>query len=37
MATEKRLDILEDEFRKEQTQSQFTAPVTPSVKGTNDW
>jgi hypothetical protein len=37
MATEKRLDILEDEFRKEQTEATFTPPATPSVKGTNDW
>ncbi len=35
--TEKRLDALEDEFRKAQTEAPFTAPATPSVKGTNDW
>jgi ribosomal protein L12E/L44/L45/RPP1/RPP2 len=36
-ATEKRLDALEEEFRKTQTEAQFTTPATPSVKGTNDW
>ena len=35
--TEKRLDALEDQFRQAQTEAPFTAPVTPSVKGTNDW
>jgi regulator of replication initiation timing len=35
--TEKRLDTLEEQFRKEQTEAPFTAPATPSVKGTNDW
>lgn len=35
--TEKRLDALEKEFRKAQTEAQFTTPATPSVKGTNDW
>jgi hypothetical protein len=35
--TEKRLNALEDEFRKAQTKAPFTAPATPSVKGTNDW
>ena len=34
---EKRLDTLEEEFRKAQTEARFTAPATPSVKGTNDW
>ena len=34
---EKRLDTLEEEFRKAQTEAPFTAPATPSVKGTNDW
>ena len=36
-ATEKRLDALEEEFRKTQTEAPFTPPATPSVKGTNDW
>ena len=35
--TEKRLDALEDQFRKTQTEAPFTTPATPSVKGTNDW
>ena len=35
--TEKRMDALEEEFRKAQTEAPFTAPATPSVKGTNDW
>jgi regulator of replication initiation timing len=35
--TEKRLDTLEEQFRKAQTEAPFTAPATPSVKGTNDW
>ena len=35
--TEKRLDALEEDFRKAQTEAPFTAPTTPSVKGTNDW
>jgi ribosomal protein L12E/L44/L45/RPP1/RPP2 len=34
---EKRMDALEEEFRKAQTEAPFTAPATPSVKGTNDW
>lgn len=40
MANERRLEILEDQFRKQQaqqTESEFTSPVAPSVKGTNDW
>lgn len=41
LATGRRLEILEDQFRKQQTQqpaeTEFTPPVTPSVKGTNDW
>lgn len=43
MATERRLEILEDQFRQAQrdqvpqAESMFTPPVTPSVKGTNDW
>jgi hypothetical protein len=41
LATGRRLEILEDQFRKQQTQSPtettFTPSVTPSVKGTNDW
>jgi len=35
--TGKRLDTLEEVFRKAQTEAPFTAPATPSVKGTNDW
>jgi hypothetical protein len=34
---EKRLDTLEEQFRKAQTEAPFTTPATPSVKGTNDW
>lgn len=41
LANERRLELLEDQFRKEgaqqQTESEFTPLVTPSVKGTNDW
>lgn len=41
LATERRLELLEDQFRKQQAKPQmeteFTPPVTPSVKGTNDW
>jgi hypothetical protein len=37
MATERRLEILEDQFRKQQAETEFTPPVAPSVKGTNDW
>jgi hypothetical protein len=41
LATERRLEILEAQFRKQQAQqqidSEFTPPGTPSVKGTNDW
>lgn len=41
LATERRLELLEDQFRKQQTQqqtiSEFIPPATPSVKGTNDW
>ena len=35
--TQKRLDALEDNFRKIQTEAPFTTPTIPSVKGTNDW
>ena len=35
--TEKRLDALENNFRKSQTETPFTTPTIPSVKGTNDW
>lgn len=35
--TEKRLDALEYQFRKTQTEAPFTTPATPSMKGTNDW
>ena len=34
---EKRLDALENNFRKTQTEAPFTTPTIPSVKGTNDW
>jgi hypothetical protein len=34
---EKRLDVLEEDFRKKQTEAPLTTPATPSVKGTNDW
>jgi len=37
LATEQRLEILEDQFRKQQPETEFTPPVAPSVKGTNDW
>lgn len=37
LATERRLEILEDQFRKQQTETEFTPPIAPSVKGTNDW
>lgn len=41
LATERRLEILENQFRKQQTQQQrgtdLTPPVPPSAKGTNDW
>jgi hypothetical protein len=34
---EKRLDVLEEDFRKKQTEAPLTTPATPSVKGANDW
>jgi hypothetical protein len=41
LANERRLELLEDQMRKQQTQPQteteFNPPVAPSVKGTNDW
>lgn len=41
LATERRLEILEDQFRQHQAQqkdeAEFTKPAAPSVKGTNDW
>lgn len=37
METERRLDILEEQFRKQQAETEFTPPVAPSVKETNDW
>jgi hypothetical protein len=41
LATGRRLELLEDQFRKQQTQQQteteLTLPVTPSGRGTNDW
>ena len=38
METERRLEILEDQARKQQqTETEFTPPVAPSGKGTNDW
>jgi hypothetical protein len=36
-ATERRLELLEDQFRKQQAATEFTPPATPSVKGTNGW
>jgi hypothetical protein len=36
MATEKRLEILEDQFRQAQTEAPFTTSPAPT-KGTNDW
>jgi hypothetical protein len=35
--TQKRLDALEEEFRKTQTEDTFTTSPNPSPKGTNDW
>jgi len=35
--TEKRMDALEEEFRKAQTEAPFTTPSGSSPKGTNDW
>ena len=35
--TQKRLDALEEAFRKTQTEAPISPPITPSVKGTNDW
>jgi hypothetical protein len=35
--TERRLAILEADFRKPPTEATFTKPVIPSVKGTNVW
>ncbi len=35
--TEKRMDALEEEFRKTQTEAPFTTPSGSSPKGTNDW
>lgn len=37
MATQRRLELLEDQVRKQQAETEFTPPATPSVKGTNDW
>lgn len=40
LANERRLEILEDQFRKQQaqqTENELTPPAAPSVKGTNDW
>ena len=34
---EKRLDALENIFRKTQTEAPFTTPVGSSAKGTNEW
>jgi len=35
--SEKRLDALEEDFRKAQTEAPFTTPSGSSPKGTNDW
>ena len=37
MATQRRLELLEEQVRKQQAENEFTPPATPSVKGTNDW
>jgi hypothetical protein len=37
MATQRRLELLEEQVRKQQAETEFTPPATPSVKGTNDW
>ena len=34
---QKRLDALEEEFRRTQTEDSFTTSPTPSAKETNDW
>jgi hypothetical protein len=34
---QKRLDALEEDFRRTQTENSFTTSPAPSVKGTNDW
>ena len=34
---DKRLDALEENFRKTQTEAPFTTPTVLSVKGTNEW
>ncbi len=34
---QKRLDTLEEDFRRTQTENTFTTSPAPSVKGTNDW
>lgn len=35
--TQRRLDVLEDEFRRTQSGDSFTTSPDPSAKGTNDW
>jgi hypothetical protein len=35
--TQRRLDVLEDEFRRTQSGDSFTTSTDPSAKGTNDW
>jgi len=35
--TEKRLDALEEDFRKEQTEAPFIKSSAPATQGTNDW
>ena len=37
MATQRRLELLEEQVRKQQAETEFTPPATSSVKGTNDW
>jgi hypothetical protein len=36
-ATEKRLEVLEEQVRQAQTEAPFTTPTTPSGSGTNGW
>jgi hypothetical protein len=35
--TQRRLDVLEDEFRRTQSGDSFTTSADPSARGTNDW
>ena len=36
-ATQRRLDLLEEEFRRTQAENTFAISPAPSTKGTNDW